>query len=131
MKTVVLAAVLLSAPPAFAQSRVYTNADLGKPLSTDRPSISAEELRGLADRQFTAPPDDAAVPRVVILRGAPEDGPWDWPRDTVDQAEPEGLPLWLAAYGGGRHRQSQRPSQRGIAASGSRSARQTATRPRR
>ena len=131
MKTVVLATVLLVAPPAFAQSRVYTNADLGKPLSTDRPSISAEELRGLADRQFTALPDDAAGPRVVILRGAPEDGPWDWPRDTVDQAEPEGLPLWLAAYGGGSHRQAQRSSRRGVGASGPRSTRQTAARQRR
>jgi hypothetical protein len=124
-----LGVALLVASPAFAQSRVYTNADLGKPLSLERPAISAGELRGLAERQFTAAPDYPAAPRVLILGGGPEDGPWDWPRQAIDQAEPEGLPLWLAGYGSARHRQPQRPSSRGVA-SHERSTRQTSARPR-
>jgi hypothetical protein len=130
-RTAMLGVALLVASPAFAQSRVYTNADLGKPLSTDRPTVSDEELRALAERQFTPALDYPSAPHVLILRGAPEDGPWDWPRDAVDQAEPDGLPLWLAGYGGGRHRQAERPSRRGGAAAGQRSTRQHTTRPRR
>ena len=62
-----LAALFLLAAPArsFAQSKTYTNADLGRPLSASRPTPSADELRALSEHQFNAP-GEYADPTISI-----------------------------------------------------------------
>ena len=85
---------LLVAGPAYAQSRVYTNADLGKPLSPDRPTVTTEELRALVEYQFTLPPVYDG-PTVFIV-------PYDRTRDVLPPMAPvEGLARdgWLMPYG--------------------------------
>jgi hypothetical protein len=68
MKTIpILVALVLTALPATAQSRVYTNADLTSGAVTWTRTVTAEELRGLEARQFRS----AAAPERPV-RG---DGP--------------------------------------------------------
>ena len=68
-------ACLLIAAPAFAQSRVYTNADLGKPRTWSH-TATAQELASLAARQFVAPPVFPDSPTVLIIGGDPSHGPF-------------------------------------------------------
>ena len=68
-------ACLLLAAPAFAQSRVYTNADLGKPRTWFH-TATAQELASLAARQFVAPPVFPDNPTVLIIAGDPSHGPF-------------------------------------------------------
>jgi hypothetical protein len=68
-------ACLLITAPALAQSRVYTNADLGKPRAWAR-TATAAELASLAARQFVAPPVFPAGPTVLIVAGDPSHGPF-------------------------------------------------------
>jgi hypothetical protein len=63
----VLAALLCTASPVVAQSRVYTNADLtSKPVTWSR-TVTPEEWRGLVSREFWPLPDypDEAVAYVI------------------------------------------------------------------
>jgi hypothetical protein len=46
---------LCIASPAWAQPRLYTNADLGKPLARSH-TPTPEEMQGLLAHQFTLPP---------------------------------------------------------------------------
>src|SRR5476649_1171926 len=85
--------LLIAAAPASAQSRVYTNADLGKPLSADRPAVTPAELRTLKDHQFSEMGDDPG-----LLLGAHEDGPWGSPQWTPQA--PADSPVWFGGYGG-------------------------------
>ena len=71
---VALACLLITAP-ALAQSRVYTNADLGKPRTWAH-TATAEELASLAKRQFVAPPMFPAGPTVLTISGDPSHGPF-------------------------------------------------------
>ena len=57
MRSLLIVALVASASPAFAQSKVYTNADLGKPLTIERPQPSEDALRSLAAHQFGADDD--------------------------------------------------------------------------
>ena len=68
-------ACLLFAAPAFAQSRVYTNADLGKPRTWAH-TATAQELASLAARQFVAPPVFPDSPTVLVISGDPSHGPF-------------------------------------------------------
>ena len=68
-------ACLLTTAPAFAQSPVYTNADLGKPRTWAR-TATAEQLASLVARQFVAPPVFPAGPTVMIVAGDPAHGPF-------------------------------------------------------
>jgi hypothetical protein len=68
-------ACLLIAAPAFAQSRVYTNADLGKPRTWAH-TATAEDLASLAARQFVAPPVFPDGPTVLTIAGDPSHGPF-------------------------------------------------------
>jgi hypothetical protein len=70
MKTTVLI-VMLIATPVFAQSRVYTNADLGKPLVRTR-TVTPEELESLRAHQFVLP-HEYHGPTVTIM---PYDDSW-------------------------------------------------------
>ena len=65
---------VLLAVPAFGQSRVYTNADLGKVHRTH--TATEEELAGLRAHQFMAIPDRPAGPEVIIGSGSPNEGPF-------------------------------------------------------
>jgi hypothetical protein len=73
MKRVVLL-VMLFAAPASGQSRVYTNADLGRPIERAT-TVTTDELAWLAAHQF-ALPSPYPGPQVVIIGGHPEDGPF-------------------------------------------------------
>jgi hypothetical protein len=120
---------LLTSAPAFGQSRIYTNADLGRPLSPSRPTPTADELSALAAHQFTLPPDYPSGPHVVILgEGRASSTPWDWPREMYEPippfAEPwGGLPLYMGGDVGGRHYVTPRMSPRGLASVAQQSAR--------
>src|SRR5262249_8862428 len=64
---------LLIAAPSSAQSRTWTNADLGKPLSTARPIPSPDELRGLLANAYTLPEPLPEGPAVFILSSGGSD----------------------------------------------------------
>lgn len=64
----------LATAPAFAQSRVYSNADLGRPIERAAPA-TPEQLASLAAHQFRLPSAYPPEPQVVII-GRPEDGPF-------------------------------------------------------
>jgi hypothetical protein len=68
-------ACLLIAVPAAAQSRVYTNADLGKPRTWSR-TATAEQLASLAAHQFVAAPVIPDGPTVTIIPGEASHGPF-------------------------------------------------------
>jgi hypothetical protein len=71
MRILALIACLLSASAAFSQPRVFTNADLGGPVSPNKGTVTAEQLASLAAYQFV-PPEPHAGPTVFI--GATSDG---------------------------------------------------------
>jgi len=108
MKTItVLVALLCTAWPVAAQSRLYTNADVGRPLSSDRRTVTATELAGLKAREYVYVPDrrHEPGPRVVILR----DTPWFPPfaptsEPTRPLSEPWSMTTYLGhGYGHGGH----------------------------
>jgi hypothetical protein len=66
---------LLLAAPAAAQTRVYTNADLGKPLTwTHTPT--PEEMASLIANQFVPMPHIPEAPAVRTINGDPSHGPF-------------------------------------------------------
>ena len=68
MRTLIALAALLCTPSlAFAQSKVYTNADLDHPQVTWTRSVTPEEWAGLQARQTIVPPPDLGGPRVYVL----------------------------------------------------------------
>lgn len=90
MKTRVFVLTLCLAAPvsAQAQSRVYTNADLGRalpPVATASPEI----LAAMAARQFSAPPQYPDGPVVFVIGdGRPTAGPWEWPPEAFAPIQP-------------------------------------------
>ena len=92
-------ACLLIAVPAFAQSRVYTNADLGKPRTWAH-TATADDLAALAARQFVAPPIFPDSPTVLLIPGDPSHGPFG-PFETTPALPLD--PNWqnIPWYGGG------------------------------
>ena len=74
-RTILVVALSISTPAAAQQARVYTNADLGRPVTRTR-SITAEELRGLEERQFKFQPRLPDGPRVVGVWSSPTAGPF-------------------------------------------------------
>ena len=109
MKILPLITLLLVAMPAFAQSRVYTNADLTpRPMIWTR-TVTAEELRSLEAHQFRLPTLPAA-PQVTIL---PYDPNWPFQTSTLDAiAKPLFEPWYTTTYlghgYGGRYGRSVR-----------------------
>ena len=107
-------ALLLTAAPAVAQSRVYTNADLGTPLAATRPDPAAAAAM-LAPYQpvFTAPHPNEA--QVVGVFSSPTAGPFgEFPLETPQRAGSLGsfydpfvygrFTPYLGQYGGHRLR---------------------------
>jgi len=76
MKILTLIVGLLAALPAFSQPRVYTNADLGRPLSPNRVTVTPEQLASLAAHQFVAPWVDRQWDRVISSGSSPTSGPF-------------------------------------------------------
>ncbi len=110
MRRLLVVALVVSASPAFAQSKVYTNADLGKPLTVERPRPSEDALRSLAAHQFGADDDS---PLLIDTSH-----PYDFA--PVAQQAPsssgDGLPLMWGyggypanGYGNGRRNGGNRP----------------------
>ena len=71
MRAVPLIAILLAASPAFGQSRLYTNADLGRPLSPA--TVTPEEWTSLVANQFRLPPavERPTGPTVIVVDTTP------------------------------------------------------------
>jgi hypothetical protein len=76
-RTILVVALAISTPAAAQQTRVYTNADLaqGRPITRTR-TPTAEELRGLEERQFKFQPSLPDGPRVVGVWSSPTAGPF-------------------------------------------------------
>ena len=69
--------LLLSAAPVAGQSRVYTNADLGKPLTSAARLDPAAAAAILAPHQFVALPAAPALGGAqVVVIGSPTAGPF-------------------------------------------------------
>jgi len=75
MKALGVIAVLFVATPAWSQTKVYTNADLGQPLSSNRATVTAEQLASLAAHQFHIPVRYDG-PQVVNSGSSPTTGPF-------------------------------------------------------
>jgi len=141
VKPITVLVGLLLATSAGAQSRLYTNADVGRPLSPNRPSVTAEQLAGLQTHQFRLPVD-AWGPQVVILDSQVTDGPFGaFAPFSPSHVAPGGAyfetvgPAYYGGYGYGLGYGYGYPVGRGLSRSASRAhvrpsipaARQTAT----
>ena len=108
MRTAPLAIALLVASPAFGQSRVYTNADLGKPLPGISTVTPAEAAALLAPHQFVYVAPRPAEPPVVLLESSPTAGPFGEfkpfsPPRRLDGSSYQDPPWEALAYSGRRH----------------------------
>ena len=76
-RTILVVALAIGSPAAAQQSRVYTNADLaaGRPIARTR-TPTAEEFRGLEERQFKFRPSLPDGPQVVGVWSSPTAGPF-------------------------------------------------------
>ncbi len=83
MKTLPLVACLLAASPAFSQPRVYTNADLGQPLSPTRVTVTPQQLASLAAQQFVSLSFERPWGSVVSAGSSPTAGPFGDYRQTI------------------------------------------------
>ena len=115
MRVITLLIVLVISAPAFAQTRLYTNADLGKPITWTR-TVTPEELAALAAHQYQAPPPPRQTgPWLTILEYDPS---WPFlgpPAPIQPLAPPWGIPMYFGGYGGGRHHVSPWMSPPGFA----------------
>jgi hypothetical protein len=90
---------VLLAVPAFGQSRVYTNADLGKITRTH--NATEEELAGLRAHQFVLVREYAG-PEVIVAGGSPSEGPFG--PFYMPPRQPLGDQLFFGGFGGWGHR---------------------------
>lgn len=73
MRTITLLVVLMTAWPAAAQSRLYTNADLTPtPMTAWTRTVTPAELEALAAHQFHAPAPALGPTVIVVGRSAPQ-----------------------------------------------------------
>lgn len=107
MRTITVLVVLLTAAPGFAQSRLYTNADLtAHPVTQWTQTVTPEQLAGLKAREFHLP----TRPLPPDYRVVPHDPDWPFTTSTRDAiAVPFFTPWSMYAYVGrgygGRFRQ--------------------------
>lgn len=93
MKTLIVAiAVMCAVLPTSAQSRLYTNADLGKKAVAEKPQLTEAQLRGLQARQFVHVPEPTG-PRVVSTGSNTADGPFGKFADPIPDRRLDGS-LW-------------------------------------
>ena len=88
---------LLLAVPAFGQSRVYTNADLGKIERTR--TVTEEELASLRANQFVYVPSLPRGPDVVHVNSSTSEGPFG--PFYMPPREPLGTSSWVGGGWGG------------------------------
>jgi hypothetical protein len=102
------ASALLIGVPLSGQSRVITNADLGKPLPRIA-TITPEQLLDLAEHQFRYVPPLPNGPQVVGVWSSPTAGPFgEFPRYQTRRFDSLGwfdysrsvTPYWAYPYGG-------------------------------
>jgi hypothetical protein len=95
---------LLAATPAFSQPKVYTNADLGRPLSPNRVSATPEQLASLAAHQFRAVSVDRAWEPVISTWSSSTAGPYGEFVSTIPDRRLDGSlrsdPQWTATHYG-------------------------------
>jgi hypothetical protein len=102
-RTVLVVVLAIATPAAAQQARVYTNADLaqGRPIARTR-TVTAEELRGLEERQFKFQPRLPNGPQVVGVWSSPTAGPFgEFPRYRSNRFDGVGwyaYPWALAPY---------------------------------
>lgn len=107
MRQVLFVVALLVAVPVLGQSRVYTNADLGKPMSRTTAIGPAEAAAILAPHQFVYVPAQRLEPIAMMSRSSGTAGPFGefkpfGPSVRLD-GSPYSEPPWSAtAYGGRR-----------------------------
>lgn len=115
MRIIPLIITLLAASPAFAQSRIYTNADLGRPLFPASTVTPAEAAAILAPYQFVyVAPAPRWGPTFVVLKSNPADGPFGAFHPFAPGRRLDGTPLseppWSMTAYIGPHRYSRRDS---------------------
>ena len=76
MKHVLFVTGLFVASPVFGQSRVYTNADLRKPMLQSSPITAVEAAAILAPNQFVYVPTRRAAPVAMVLPSSATAGPF-------------------------------------------------------
>jgi hypothetical protein len=108
MKAVLLIAGLFAASPAFGQTKVYTNADLGRPLSPNRVTVTPEQIGALARHQFVGVRVERVWDPVVGTGSSPTAGPFADYQQTIVPRRLDGSlwtePQWMSVtYLGRRH----------------------------
>jgi len=99
---------LLAAPPAFSQTTVWTNAELGQPLSPNRPTVSAAQLASLAAHQFRSGSFERPWTPMGSTGSSPTGGPFSDYQNVIEARRLDGSlwsePPWVSvAYGGWSH----------------------------
>ena len=94
---------LCVASPAWSQTKVYTNADLGRPLAATRPTVSPEILASLAAHQFRLPVISEG-PTVTSSGLSPTGGPFSDYQNVIPSRRLDGSlwsdPPWTSYYPG-------------------------------
>jgi hypothetical protein len=79
MKSFLILLLILIAKPSDAQTKVWTNADLGRPLRNDRPTPSDAELTGLTAHAYHYAEPEPGPTFGVVYSGAYDALPVPWP----------------------------------------------------
>jgi hypothetical protein len=93
MKTLLVIASLLIAAPAFSQTKVYMNRDLGQPLSPNRGTVTAEQLASLAAHQFRGGSFERPWDQAASTGSSPTSGPFSDYQNTIVPRRLDGS-LW-------------------------------------
>lgn len=115
MRIIPLIITLLVASPVFGQSRVYTNADLGKPLSQANTVTPAEAVAVFTSNTapYVAPPPAGTGPQVYVMSY----DQW-WPFDGPQRMIQPLAPPWRMTTYVGRQRYPARDSGIGMRVGG-------------
>lgn len=99
-----VAALSILAAPAAAQTRRFTNADLGKPIAHPH-VLTAEEWQSIVDHQYVAvatPTPDLGPRVVVLLDSTPHVLPPTFPLAAESFYAPFSAPYYASTYVGRR-----------------------------
>jgi hypothetical protein len=118
MKSMLLLCVLLSST-AHAQSRTFTNADLGKPLTSKPAAPAVYATLKARETRIALPVRETFIDSTSVQTTS--SGPWDWPQSAPrrrldgsllsDPPAVYGLPLWFYVHqraGVSRHSNPER-----------------------
>jgi hypothetical protein len=92
MRTAVMLIAIAVAAPASAQSRVYGNADLGKPIAAETRLSPEDAVRVLRASHSIADLTDYRSPGpgpTIVVMGE-STTPWDWPANAFAPTQPLG-----------------------------------------